>query len=216
MRRFPWGWAIFVLAIAVVGVDYWLNFSHEAAKLNQVAGLQRCPSAIYLRLTIRYANPPVYVEEYRMQDIEGASSASYRIEGYSGKQIMVTMPPRSMYDVSFLFGKLDHQDGIWDVTNRPPRGNTNAEYTVYVKQVVDCKQGDRTITFTDPHYWATAAGHQYHINLASAAPKTETDLLRMQSTTLNDPRYAEIVNDFRAFGPDTFRAKVITARKAIR
>src|SRR5581483_3344490 len=196
MRRFPWGWVIFALAVLVLVIDYRLNFSHEVTQLKKVGGLQRCPNAIYLRLTIRYANPPIYVEEYRMQDVEGISTASYRIEGYSGKQIMVTMPPHSMYDVSFLFGKLDHQDGIWDVTNQPPRGDTNAAYTIYVKQVVDCQHGDRTITFTDPHYWATTAGRQYQINLASAAPKTAGDLLHMDSTTLADPRYQEIVNDF--------------------
>jgi len=215
MRRFPWGWLILALAIAVIVIDFRLNYSHEIAKLQQVANLNKCPSRIYLRLTIDYDKPPIYEEEYRMQDIEGVSTTVYRVQGYSGKQITITSPPRQEYDVSFLFGKLDHQDGIWDITNKPPTGNTDATYTVYVKQFADCKQGERTTTFTDPHYWAAAAGHQYEINLASAAPKNANDLLHLQGTAIADPHYEEIVNDFRAFGSDVFRSNVSAARLSV-
>jgi len=112
--------------------------------------------------------------------------------------------------VSFFFGKLV-QDGVWDLMDKPPRGNTDAHYTVYVKQLADFKQGDRTITFTDPHYWATTAGRQYTIDLRKTNPN---DLLKLSSTQLADPHYQEIVNDFRAFGPPAFRAKVAQVRAA--
>jgi len=37
----------------------------------------------------------------------------------------------------------------------------------------------------------------------------------MQSTTLANPHYEKIVDDIRAFGPDSFRSKVAAARAAI-
>jgi len=101
------------------------------------------------------------------------------------------------------------QDGVWDLMNRPPRGDTSVHYTIYVKQKADFKQGDRTVTFTDPHYWATTAGRQYTIDLRKTNPN---DLLKLQGTQLADPRYQKVVDDFRAFGPPNFRAKIAALR----
>jgi hypothetical protein len=115
-----------------------------------------------------------------------------------------------MYDVSFFFGRLD-QDGVWQIVNQPPRGNTDVHYTVYVKQLADFKQGDRTITFTDPHYWATTAGRQYSIDLSKESPN---DLLKLKSTELADDRYQK-VDDFRSFGPESFRTKIADARASL-
>ena len=65
-----------------------------------VAGLshaQRAPSQLYARLTIRYPKPPIYEEEYRMQDIEGISTYDYRVRSYNCKEIMVKAPTSQMY-----------------------------------------------------------------------------------------------------------------------
>jgi hypothetical protein len=40
-------------------------------------------------------------------------------------------------------------------------------------------------------------------------------LLRLQATATPDPHYQLIVDDFRAFGSDTFRSKVNAARAEI-
>ena len=56
--------------------------------------------------------------------------------------------------------------------------------------------GQRTVTFTNPQYWATKAGRQFEIDLSKGVPK---DLLRMQSSQVADPRYEQIVIDFREF-----------------
>ncbi|MBV8654905.1 MAG: hypothetical protein JO160_02600, partial [Candidatus Eremiobacteraeota bacterium] len=77
----------------------------------------------------------------------------------------------------------------------------------------DYKQGERTVTFTDPHYWAVTAGRQYSIDLSKQSPN---DLLKMQSTAVADPRYEQIVRDFREFGPDEFRANVAAAQARAR
>lgn len=212
MRRsvvIPVSIAVFAVLMTVVGVFiYWKPEVEREAAVDRV---RNQPSAIYLHLLMQYDRPPVYQEEYRMQDVEGVSTFQYLIRSYAGKQITLTMPPHAMTDVSFLFGKLV-MDGIWNLTDKPPRGNTHVLYTVYVKQLADFKQGDRTIVFTDPHYWATTAGRQYHIDLSKSNPN---DLLKMQSTQLADPHYQQVVNDFLTFGPPSFRKQIAQLRASV-
>jgi hypothetical protein len=204
-------WLIAAFAVVIAVIAYRAYLSDVVAPLTQVAKVRSAPSKIYTHLLIAYDKPPVFQEEYDMQDVNGASTYDYRIRTYSGKQITITSPPHATYDVSFFFGKLV-QDGVWQLVNKPPRGNTAIHYTVYVKQEVDFKQGDRTILFTDPHYWATTAGRQYEIDLRKTNPN---DLLKLNSNTLNDPRYLQIVRDFRSFGPPEFRARIESVRRQL-
>ncbi len=207
----PWAIFIFVAVMTIVGIR--LYASHpEFASLSAVEKVKNQPSALFARLAISYDKPPIYEEEYDMSDVDGKSKFSYRIRSFAGKQVTISEPtPLAMTDVSFFFGALV-QDGVWDLVDKPPRGNTSAHYTVYVKQAADFKQGDRTIVFTDPHYWATTAGRQYTIDLRKTNPN---DLLKLSSSQLADPRYQQVVNDFLAFGPPEFRAKVAAARASI-
>ncbi len=203
----PWAIFIFVAVMTVIGVR--LYASHpEFSSLGAVEKVKNQPSAIYASLLIRYEKPPIYEEAYTTQDLDGVTTFQYRIRSYAGRQVTITAPPHSTTDVSYFFGKLV-QDGVWDLMNKAPAGDTNAHYTIYVKQTADFKTGDRTITFTDPHYWATTAGRQYTIDLRKTNPN---DLLKLQGSQLADPRYQEIVDDFRAFGPPAFRDKVAALR----
>jgi hypothetical protein len=102
-------------------------------------------------------------------------------------------------------------DGIWDLTNR--RGSAGPVYTLYIKQFADNKQGERTIVFTDPHYWAVTAGRQFHIHLDPKKPTP--NLLTLNSTSLADPRYEQIVREFQTFGSPSFLAKVRQARELV-
>jgi hypothetical protein len=207
MRRLPPMEVFIVVLTAIFLLIGWRVYGG----LHPVAGLghaQRAPSQLYARMTIRYTKPPIFEEEYRMQDIEGVSAFAYRVRSYNCRQITVKAPPGKMYDVSFFFGGLD-QDGIWQMMNLPPLANTDAYYTVYVKQLADFRQGERTVTFTNPQYWATRAPRQqFRLDLSK---QNASDLLHMQSQAGGDPRYAKIVDDFRTFGPDEFRKNVAAA-----
>ena len=204
--------AILAFVLVFIGLALHEFWGSETGRIANVAKVASQPSAIYARLLIQYDRPPIYQEEYTMQDVEGVSSFSYRIRSYAGRQ--VTLDPRTpevTTQVSFFFGKLV-LDGVWDLMDKPPRGDTHALYTVYVKQKADFKQGDRTIVFTDPHYWATTAGRQYHIDLSKTNPN---DLLKLQSTQLADPRYEKVVNDFLSFGPPSFRQSIAQLRRSM-
>lgn len=212
MRRsviVPSAIAIFAIAMLIVGV--YVYGGGETARIRAVSRVANQPSAIYLDLLVQYDKPPIYQEEYSLSDVNGISKYSYRIEGFSGQEYKVSNPSYATTDVSFTFGKLV-QDGIWKLTNKPPRGNTSIHYRVYVKQYADYKHGDRTIAFTDPHYWATTAGRQFTIDLRKDDPN---QLLKMQSTQLADPHYQLVVNDFRTFGPPVFRRNVKAVRDKI-
>lgn len=208
MRRSVTPFILVFAAIMLVLGWFVYHGRNEFSRLATVGHVKASPSRIYVRMTIDYDKPPVYQEEYRMQDIEGISTFDYRIRTYGGKQVTITAPPHAMYDVSFFFGKIV-QLGVWKLTNKPDRGNDTAHYAIYVKQAADYREGDRTITFTDPHYWATTAGRQFHINLAKTSPN---DLLKLQSSTLADPSYQQIVDEFHKFGPPSFRERVAAAR----
>ncbi|HTU70726.1 MAG TPA: hypothetical protein VMF11_10460 [Candidatus Baltobacteraceae bacterium] len=205
----PWAIFIFVVVMTVIGIK--IYGGGELSRLNGVARIVQQPSALYADLTILYDKPPIYEEAYRTKDVEGISTFQYVIRTYAGKQISITAPREVTTDVSYFFGRLV-QDGVWDLVDRPPRGNTSVHYTVYVKQLADFKQGDRTVTFTDPHYWATTAGRQFTIDLRKTNPN---DLLKLRSTQLADPHYQQIVDDFRNFGPIAFRAKIAAIRASL-
>jgi len=206
----PWAIFIFVVVMGIIGIRIYASHP-EFSQLGNVYRIEHQPSAIYARLLVHYDQPPIYEEEYAMQDVNGVSTFRYRIRSYSGTQYVIYSPAHATTDVSFFFGELV-QDGVWDLTDKPPVGNTGVHYTVYVKQLADFKEGDRTIVFTDPHYWATTAGRQYSIDLRKQNPG---DLLKLQSTQLADPHYQQVVNDFRAFGPANFRKKIASARAAV-
>lgn len=212
MRRFPIELLIVAICVVMLILGWRIYGAGEMGRFGPVTHVQNAPSRLYARLTIRYAKPPVYSEEYRTSDVEGVSRFSYTIRGFDGRQITVNAPAARVYDVSFFFGRLV-QDGVWQLANKPPLPHAAATFTVYVKQVVDYKQGERTVTFTDPHYWATKTGRQYEIDLSKGVP---SDLLHIASTENADPRYQQIVDDFRNFGPDVFRHNVAAAQKTIR
>jgi hypothetical protein len=212
MRRFPIEIVIVALCVVMLILGWRIYGAGEMGRFTPVVHAQKAPSALYSGLTIHYAKPPIETEEYRMSDIEGVSSFRYSIRGYDGRLITVNAPPARVYDVSFFFGRLV-QDGVWDIVNRPSLPDADAHYTVYVRQVADYQRGQRTVTFTDPQYWATKAGRQYTIDLSKGVPR---DLLHVQSTEATDPRYAQIIKDFRDFGPDVFRHNVAAAQERIR
>jgi hypothetical protein len=212
MRRFPIELLILILAGVMLTVGWKIYGFGEMGRFGPAIRAQKAPSELYARMLVRYAKPPVYQEEYKMSDVEGISAFSYSIRGYDGRQITVKSPAARVYDVSFFVGRL-FQDGIWQLVDKDPLPNAGAHYTVYVKQVADYKQGDRTVTFTDPHYWATKAGRLFTIDLSKGVPR---DLLHMSSTQVADPRYEAIVKDFRDFGPDVFRHNVVVAQERIR
>ena len=214
MRRGSWfGTAIFVFAVVfiVLGTIFipWPDFQHK----KEVTQVREGASVLDLSLAIKYDKPPLYLEQYTMRNDNGVSTAQYKIQGYSGKVVTITLPPDKTYAVTFFFEDVV-QDGIWQLMNKPPAGNTAVHYTLHVHRVAGKEQGSRTVVFTDPQYLAVTAGRQYHIQLSTKSPTP--DLTKRQSTTLADPRYEKIVNAFRNFGTPAFRAKIAQAQALVR
>ena len=212
MRRFPIEIFIVVLAAVMLVIGWRIYGTGEMGRFGPAVHAQKAPSELYAHMLVRYPKSPIYEEEYRMSDIEGVSTFFYRIRGYNGREITVKAPPARIYDVSFFVGKLD-QDGIWQLESKPPLPHPDAQYTVYVKQLADYKQGQRTVTFTNPQYWASKSGEQFEIDLSKGIPK---DLVHIQSEQVADAKYAQIVRDFREFGPDEFKHNVAVAQARIR
>jgi hypothetical protein len=212
MRRFPTTWLI-VIIVALGAVIGWRMFAHsEAGRYRAVQQVRRQQSVFHLRETIAHLRGPIAREEWRLDNVNGVSSASYSAENRAGTRIAKFTAPIGGYEVTFAFEKLV-QDGIWQLTNRPYRGNVDDAYTISIEQQIGNQSGSRTFTFTDPHYLATTAGRQYEIHLDKNKPVP--DLLTLQSTSTADPRYQKVVGDFASFGPPSFRATVASARKKL-
>jgi len=170
-------------------------------------------SEIKIAMTVRYDRGPLAEEDYAMSDIDGVSSSSYRGVARGGTRITIAERPRATLEdgpnVAYFFGQVV-QDGIWELRSRGSRGDTRAHYRISIYQLTDTQHGSHSFEFTDPHYWATTGGHQFHLKLARDKPVP--DLLRLTSTVVVEPRYERLVSDFRAFGPESFRTKVAAAQ----
>ncbi|MDQ6932577.1 MAG: hypothetical protein M3160_05315, partial [Candidatus Eremiobacteraeota bacterium] len=183
----------------------------ESTRYRQAQQVAGSASIIDLRMRVSYDAGPLREEEYRLRDINGNSMVQYRASGVTGKTYTIISPPSRGYTVSFLFDKVV-QDGIWRIENKPPRGDTSVHYLVRIAQVAQNERGSRTITFTDPHYWAVTAGRQFRIHLDPRKPTP--NLLKLASTSTADSRYEAIVKDFRSSGTPSFQRKVkeVTAK----
>ena len=214
MRRNAVPLAVFLLMFVgfiLAGIVYLQTLAPRYANNHKIL---TSASDVKIALAIAYDRGPVRQETWTMRDQNGLSSIAYRALGRNGIQVTINERPTDTInddtDVAFLFGKLV-QDGLWDLPSKPPRGNTNAHYTISVYQLITNEHGGRTFTFTDPHYWATTGGHQFTIHLDKDKPVP--DLLRMSSTTLVEPRYETLVQDFRAFGPRSFLTRIASEKK---
>jgi hypothetical protein len=212
MRRFPIEILIVVLCVVMIALGWRIYGMGEMGRFGPAIHAQHAPSALYARMLVRFTKPPIYEEEFRMSDVEGVSTFDYRIRGVKGHQIVITAPAARVYDVSFFYGRLV-QDGIWQLVNKAPLPHADAHYTIYVKQLADYKQGERTVTFTNPEYWASRAGRQFEIDLSKGVPK---NLVYIAGQQAGDARYQQIVTDFRNFGPDEFRHNIAVAQERIR
>ena len=216
MRNNSWfGYAIFGFTVIFLAAGLyfikWQDF--DFGNKRAVDRVLNSQTVLDLSLDIKYDKPPIYRETYHFRNDNGVSTAQYRIQGYSGKVVTITQPRDKTYAVTFLFQEVV-QDGIWKLMNKPPVGDTSKLYTLNVYQLADKEHGSRTITFTDPQYWATTAGRQYHIVLSKSSPVP--DLTKLDSTTLADPRYNQIVNAIRSFGTPAFHARIAQAQTLVR
>jgi hypothetical protein len=214
MRRSAVPVIVFVLALIGIALAYAVYLSSIAPRLVHNHKILVSDSDIRLAFTIDYARGPLVQERWTMRDLNGTSTLGYRATGRNNVEIAIDESPThdldADSDVAFLFGKVV-QDGLWDLYPKRPRLGANEHYTISVYQLIDGQHGGRTFSFTDPHYWATTGGHQFTIHLDKDKPVP--DLLKLSSTTLVEPRYEELVADFRAFGPASFRARIASEKK---
>jgi hypothetical protein len=212
MRRFPTTLLIVVLTVVGLVVGWKLFWPSESQRFQQVSAVRQQRSELHFSEVVTHAKGPIAREEWRLDNVDGKSTASYSAQNRAGTRVAKFTEPIPGYDVTFSFEKLV-QDGIWQLTTRPLKGKTDDVYTVTVAQVAGDRSGSRKFTFTDPHYLATTAGRQYSIHLDKNKPVP--DLITLDSTSTADVRYQLIVNDFASFGPPRFKKTVAAAREKL-
>jgi hypothetical protein len=211
MRRLPINAFIAILSLVFVVSGWQLYARNEAERFRAVDAVRSSKSFIKLVLHVDYPSGRIASEEYTLVDSDGKSRATYAVADRKGTIATFDELIRG-YDVTFAFDKLV-QDGIWELNSKHARTLADVKYTVTIEQTAQAQSGHRTFSFTDPHYWAVAAGRQYHIRLDARKPvPSQADLLRLDSTSLAEPRYAKIVADFETFGSPAFHRTVASAR----
>jgi hypothetical protein len=212
MRRFPTSLVIVVIAIVAIIVGWKMFWNVESQRFQAVNAVRNRRSELHVNEAITHNKGPIAREEWRLDNDNGTSSASYTAENRAGTRIAKFTAPIQGYDVTFAFQKLV-QDGLWELQTRPLRGNTSDVYAVSVAQVDGDRHGSHKFYFSDPHYLATTAGRQYEIHLDKHKPVP--DLITLNSTSTADPRYQQIVDDFASFGPPGFKKTVAAAREKL-
>lgn len=212
MPRNPIPPVILILTLlALAGAYLWYQRLVPRYAATREIAAQR--SEVRLGLKVRHERGPIVEEDYEMSNTDGVSSNMFRAANRGGVQITIQERPRKSLEegtnVAFFFQEAV-ADGIWDLPSRPPRGDTSTRYEIHIYQLTGNAHGSRRFAFTDPQYWKTTGGHQFQIKLDKKKPLP--DLLQLKSTVLVEPRYQKLVEDFRAFGPPAFRAKVAAAR----
>jgi hypothetical protein len=211
MRRFPVTTFI-LIAVALAAVGGWMLFAK--AEHDRYVAVQRVlhsRSEFHLTYSVEHADGPLERETWTMNNVDGKSSAAYAAVDRKGT-IARFDEPITGYEVTFLFDKLV-QDGIWELHTRAARGKVPDVHAVTIEQVSGAASGQHHFEFTDPHYLATTAGRQYEIHLDPKKPVP--DLLMLQSTSVADPRYQKIVDDFEGFGGPNFKQTVVAAREKL-
>jgi hypothetical protein len=212
MRRFPT--TLFIIVIAIIGliVGWKMFYASESQRLADVRHVRQQRSELHFGETVTHAKGPIAREEWRLDNVEGKSTASYVAQNRAGTRIAKFSEPIEGYDVTYAFEALV-RDGVWQLHSRPLRGKTDDVYTIAVAQIAGDRHGSHKFSFTDPHYLATTAGRQYVIHLDKNKPVP--DLVTLNSTSTADPRYQKIVDDFTAFGPPRFKKTVAAAREKL-
>jgi hypothetical protein len=211
MRRFPVNAFIAILAIAFVVTGWRLYARNEAERFDAVDAVRNSKSYIKLTLHVAYPAGAIATEDYILVDDNGKSKATYAVGDRKGTIATFDEVIRG-YAVTFAFDKFV-QDGIWQLDSKHARTLSDTKYTVAIEQTAQDQSGRRTFSFTDPHYWAVAAGRQYHIRLDPHKPTpSQAELLRLDSTAVAEPRYAKIVDDFVSFGSPAFHRTIASAR----
>lgn len=212
MRRFPTTTFAIILAVIAMIAGWKIFYHDETERFHAVQQIRQQRSELHFGITATHDKGPIAREEWRLDNVDGKSTASYTAENRAGSRIAKFTEPIPGYDVTFAFEKLV-QDGIWELQTRPLKGKTDDVFTVSVAQVAGDRSGSHKFTFTDPHYLAIAAGRQYKIHLDKNKPVP--NLLTLQSTSVADPRYQKVVDDFGSFGPPRFKKTVAAAREKL-
>jgi hypothetical protein len=208
MRRFPATLLILVAVVVAIAGGWILFAKSEHDRFVAVQRINRSRSEIRLSYIVDHMSGRIAREQWKMQNIDGHSVASYAaIDRKGTKATFDEQIPG--YDVTFLFDRLV-ADGIWELETRPFRGSSETLHVVEISQVADKSSGSHRFMFSDAHYIATEAGREYHIHLDPHKPVP--DLVNLQSTSTADPRYERIAADFESFGPARFKATIAAAK----
>lgn len=159
---------------------------------------------------------PLAAETYRISNDNGKTTMFYAATNRAGTVTKEFTTPLQGPDGTFLFEEL-RADGLWDVDDRPVLPHPKEEYIIEVDQTLGDEGGTRAFGFSDPQYWATTHAQEFRLRLPAKGPISGANASTMgvAGRKLQDPRYWQIVQAIRAFGPPTVIAAEVKIRSQL-
>jgi hypothetical protein len=196
-------WIVILICVAIAVAGYMLFMKPFLKQEPELDKVLHARSTWTVTMQAYQSAGPMSQETYRISNVDGASRMFYSASNRDATVTKQFDVPLSGPGATFLFEQL-RADGIWELDDKPERAHSKDQYIVEVDQTLGDEGGNRAFTFSDPQYWATTKAEEFQIRLPAKSMK-HFDLTRVASAgrSLREPRYKKIVDEIRAFGPQS-------------
>jgi len=197
-------------AIVITFVYFFIPFMREQPHVQDVLNAN---STWGVAMQVYELTGPLSAETYRVTNDNGKVTMFYSATNRAATETKEFNVPLFGPNATFLFEEL-RNDGIWELDDRAMLPHPIDEYIIEVDQTLGDEGGTRSFGFSDPRYWANTNVHEYELKLPPKGPITGINAatLGVVGRQLREPRYLEIVEAIRGFGPQN----VIAAESKIR
>jgi len=213
MRESTRGAILFAIMAAVAIVAYVYFFRPFMQMQPQVQAVINANSTWSVTMQEYLLGGPLSAQTYRISNDNGKTSIFYSATNRAGTVTKEFDAPLAGPEGTFLFEEL-RVDGIWDLDDRPVRPNATDEYIVEVDQTLGDEGGSHAFGFSDPAYWATTKAQEFNLHLPATGPISGLSgaTLGVAGHSLREPRYWQIVQAIRAFGPPSIQTAMVNIR----
>jgi len=204
---------VVILIVVLLVVAYVFFFKPFLSLQPQVQGVITANSTWSVGMQEYELTGPLSAETYRISNDNGKVTMFYAATNRAMTVTKEFSVPLVGPEATFLFEAL-RADGIWEVDDIPVRPHPLTEFIIEVDQTLGDEGGTRSFSFSDPHYWSTTHAQEFELHLPQKGSLSGADArtLGVAGRKLQDPRYLQIVESIRGFGPPAVLAAENTIR----
>lgn len=205
-------WLVIAICVVLAALGYIFFLKPFVAQEPELDKVLYANSTWTVTMQVYKQAGPISAETYRISNNNGVVRMFYSATNKDGSVTKQFDVPLSGPSGTFLFEQL-RADGVWELDDKPVRPHSTEQYIVEIDQTLGDQGGSRAFGFSDPHYWATTKAEEFMLRLpAKSMHSFNLTQVASAGRPLRDPRYLKIVDEIRAFGPQS----VLEAENLIR